>query len=310
MKFAQTSVLRILTGGMALLLVSVLFVQFVGSSSGPNEAQSDDSGKYRAGKINLALRRTAHHLLRLAGDSTSRIPAVEQTNAYTFQVSFSRAFNYDTLPALLQQSLRLHKVAGAYDVAVLDCARGELQLGYSLHDLLTSGPVPCGGRSMAVGCYVLQLTFEPVAPAPQPSVRWPLVALVGLLSGVAFIMWRRSARTRGAVHQPGSSLANAIRFGQSWLDVSNQLLTSGSSQHNLTYRETKLLRLLVSHPNEVLERNQILKLVWEDEGVTVGRSVDVFVSRLRKLLQNDPTLRIAAVHGVGYRLEVQSGAEG
>ncbi|MBC3788560.1 winged helix-turn-helix domain-containing protein [Spirosoma utsteinense] len=308
MKFAQTPLSRILIGSLALLLVTVLFVRFIQSTSGQDEAQSNDSRQYRARKINLALRRTAHHLLRLAGDSTSRIPAVEQPNPHTFRVSFSRSFNYDSLPALLQASLQIHAVAGPYDVAVLDCARGKLQLGYSHRDLMSSGPVPCTGRSMTAGCYVLQVTFEPLAPASPPSMRWPLIALAGLLTGVAFIMWRRSAQTSEPEVQPVSSMDSAIRFGQSQLDVASQRLMSGSSLHNLTYRETKLLRLLVSHPNELLERNQILKLVWEDEGITVGRSVDVFISRLRKLLQNDPTIRIAAVHGVGYRLEVLSEA--
>ena len=305
MNLAQTPLSRILIGSLALLLVGVLFVRFIQGTSGQDEAQSNDSRQFRTRKINLALRRTAHHLLRLAGDSTSRIPAIQQPNSHTFRVSLSRAFNYDSLPALLQASLRIHAVTGPYDVAVLDCARGELQLGYSLRDLTGSGPVPCTGRSMTDGCYLLQVTFEPLPPASPPAMGWPLAAGAGLLTGLAFIMWRRSALINEPAVQPLTLSDNGIRFGQSRLDVSNQLLTSGLSQHNLTYRETKLLRLLVSHPNELLERNQILKLVWEDEGITVGRSVDVFVSRLRKLLQNDPTIRITAVHGVGYRLEVQ-----
>lgn len=304
MKLTHPPVLRILIGSIALLLTGLLFVRFVSSASGTNAVRSDVSQTYRTEKINLALRRTAHHLLRVAGDSTSRIPVIDQPNPHTFRVSFGRAFNYDSLPALLHQSLQLHKVADAYDVAVLDCAGGKLQLGYNKQDLLGNGPVPCGGRSLTDGCYVLQVTFEPPAPAPQPSTPWPMLALAGLLSGVAFIVWRRSGRTVEPVVQPIPSPNHTLQFGQSLLDVNSQLLISGSSQHNLTYRETKLLRVLVSHPNQVMERSEILKLVWEDEGITVGRSIDVFMSRLRKLLQNDPTIRIAAVHGVGYRLEI------
>jgi hypothetical protein len=305
MKLTHPPVLRILISSVALLLICLLFARFVSNASGTNAVRSDASQTYRTEKINLALRRTAHHLLRLAGDSTSRIPAVAQPNPHTFRISLGRAFNYDSLPSLLKHSLQLHHIEDGYDVAVLDCAHGELQLGYNERDLLGNGPVPCGGRSLTAGCYVLQVTFEPLAPAPQPSTQWPLLALAGLLSGVTFIMWRRrSARTSEAVAQPLSSPNHALQFGQSWLDVNSQLLMSGSSQHNLTYRETKLLRVLVSHPNQVMERSEILKLVWEDEGITVGRSIDVFMSRLRKLLQNDPTIRIAAVHGVGYRLEI------
>ncbi len=90
------------------------------------------------------------------------------------------------------------------------------------------------------------------------------------------------------------------------MDIANQLLYVGNTKQNLTYREAKLLQLFIKHQNQILERDFILKSVWEDEGITVGRSIDVFVSRLRKLLQEDSSLKIAAVHGVGYRLEVST----
>ena len=84
----------------------------------------------------------------------------------------------------------------------------------------------------------------------------------------------------------------------------NLILVSGSTSFNLTYREAKLLSLFIGNKNQVLERDFILKSVWEDEGIIVGRSVDVFVSRLRKMLSTDSLVKISAVHGVGYRMEV------
>jgi len=72
----------------------------------------------------------------------------------------------------------------------------------------------------------------------------------------------------------------------------------------LTYREAKLLNLFVLHQNQVLERSFILENVWADEGILVGRSIDMFVSRLRKLLRNDERIQLLAVHGVGYKMEV------
>lgn len=71
----------------------------------------------------------------------------------------------------------------------------------------------------------------------------------------------------------------------------------------MTFRETKLLRLFASSPDQLLEREFILNQVWADEGVLVGRSIDVFVSRLRKKIAADPSIGIVAIHGVGYRLE-------
>lgn len=295
-------VVRLVIGSGFLLLVGLLFVQF--TRTVPGELRSETEGG-RARKINLALRRTADKLLRAAGDSTSRIPAVQQIDTQTYRIALSRAFNYDQLPDLLQQSLRVHRITGTYDVAVLDCQKGELQLGYSVNDLVGDKSVPCGGRSMTVGCYIVQLQFLDPVVAEKPLPYWPFLAFGGLLVGLGIVAWRKSTQVRSSAEVPVLEDPNQLRFGQSCLDLGSQTLISGPDQHKLTYREAKLLRLLVNHPNQVLERDQILKLVWEDEGITVGRSVDVFVSRLRKLLHNDPTVRIAAVHGVGYKLEVQ-----
>lgn len=292
--------LRLLIISSFLLLISLLFVQFVGYAPVASKPYSPE-------KVNLALRRMAHRLLRAAGDSTSRIPAVQQRGSQSFRIQLNHAFDYDKLPALLQESFRLHKVTAEYTVAVLDCATGEVQLGYSVKDVLANEPVSCTGRSIKPGCYLVQVTFDVPAEPAKSFPLWPALSISGLIVSLLVAGWRRKERPSELIqHIPLSTIPTSLlRFGRSSLDVNNQTLTTETSQHNLTYRETKLLRLLVSHPNQVLERDLILKLVWEDEGIIVGRSVDVFISRLRKLLQTDATIRIAAVHGVGYRLEVQ-----
>jgi len=295
-----STVFRLLIISSFLLLISLLFVQFVGYAPVVSKP-------YTPEKVNLALRRTVHHLLRAAGDSTSRIPAVQQRDSQIFRIQLNHAFDYDKLPDLLQESFQLHKVTAEYTVSVLDCAKEELQLGYSVKDVLANEPVSCTGRSIKPGCYLLQVTFDVPTESARSFPLWPALSLGGLIVSLLVVGWRRNERTSESAEQTPSlpTPISLLRFGRSNLDVNNQTLTTETSQHNLTYRETKLLRLLVSHPNQVLERDLILKLVWEDEGIIVGRSVDVFISRLRKLLQADATIKIAAVHGVGYRLEVQ-----
>ena len=87
-------------------------------------------------------------------------------------------------------------------------------------------------------------------------------------------------------------------------DFSNQQLRLAEKTVDLTSKETKLLKLFCQNINSIIPRDVIQKAIWEDEGYFVGRSMDVFISRLRKLLRDDPAIQITNIHGVGYKLEV------
>lgn len=281
------------TAALLLLLLSgALFLQFTLSGK---PRQGPDENRFPE-KVNLALRRAAHHLLLASGDSTSRIAPVEQTGASTWVVRLERPFSYDSLPAILQASLEVHGITHNYDVAVLNCADSTLQLGYNIHDYLMTREVPCEGRDQSGDCYRLQIAFELPPPPRTQNPLWGMLAGACLLTGLVMAGWKGKKKRQGV--EP-----DLLEFGNSSLDVANQQLVSGGVKYELTYRETKLLHLFCSRPNQLLEREFILQSVWADEGILVGRSLDMFVSRLRKILRSDPTVRISTVHGVGYRLE-------
>ncbi len=284
---------------MALLSVSLLSVQWVN-----RQQAAPVSGQRFSEKVNLALRRTAHYLLSESGDSTSRIPPVQQLGDSVWLVRLERPFNYDSLPGLLQASFEVYDISENYNVAVLDCSDGTLQVGYNFLDFLHQREAPCWGRDMAVDCYNLQVVFVPAKVSAPPS--WLLVSS-SLLALLAFGGWWWTQRKKNQALLASDreiSTAGVLPFGVSSLDLTNQVLFANGIRQALTYREAKLLHLFINHPNQLLEREFILKAVWEDEGIIVGRSLDVFVSRLRKLLKADATVQIATVHGVGYRLEV------
>ncbi|TLV01590.1 winged helix-turn-helix transcriptional regulator [Dyadobacter luticola] len=276
--------------------------------TGPTFANNDN---FRfAEKVNIALRRTAHHLLISNGDSTSTIEPVKQVDANTFSVQVENVLTYDKLPGVLAQSLQMQHIERGYNVSVRDCGSSKIKLGYNFQELRQPGGVACQGRTQKGSCYVLQISFEPdQANVAGGLSNWWVLPFGTALAGLGFIAWNRS---RHKIHvlqvgeNPALNAGNKLLFGNSCLDLVGQVLESNKTIHQLTYREAKLLTLFVKHPNQVLERDLILKSVWEDEGVTVGRSVDVFVSRLRKMLSNDPQVKIAAVHGIGYKLEVLS----
>ena len=260
-----------------------------------------------AEKVNLALRRTAHGLLIANGDSLSVIPAVQQSDHNTFTIRLNQSFDYSKLPQLLAESLDLHQVNRAYDVTIENCATGELQLGYNFSDLNSEAGVPCLNREQTPGCYNLKLRFSPETQQATTGNSWWMLPVGSLIAALGYLFWKKSEQEETAaplseipVEKPGRK----VQFGNSVLDLTNLVLICGTEKSKLTYREAKLLNLFAEHKNLVLERDFILKSVWEDEGIIVGRSVDVFVSRLRKMLHNDLQVKISAVHGIGYRMEV------
>jgi hypothetical protein len=282
---------------LALLLSGLLFAQAVRS-----KLTSARSPRFSE-KANLALRRTAHFLLTEAGDSTTRIPPVEQLDSNTWIIRLENGFSYERLPALLEESLDREGIRYSYDVSVLDCKNEILELGYTQLDFKEMKGVPCGGREPGLTCAILKIAFNSPVAADSWATAGLLLGGILLLS-LAYLAWKW-ANMRPAVLVNSDS--TMLQLGNSNLDIPNLILLSGGRRYNLTYREAKLLQLFVGHPNQLLEREFILKSVWEDEGILVGRSVDVFVSRLRKMFRDDPAVKWVAVHGLGYRMEVVAG---
>lgn len=275
------------------ILICNLFIHFhaIAQEQTPQELSPE--------KVNLALRRTADGLLLQSGDSTSRIPAVEQIKPNVWRLQLNQAFLYEQLPFLLQSSLDLYEVHHPYEVTIRRCADATIDLGFHQSDYLNNGRVPCSGRELPETCHYIEITF--LNENKQKSI-WSANngILLLLLSSVAAFWFFRKQKTKTTA---ASDEIELLDFGNSHLDVSGQFLIHGDVRQSLTFRETKLLRLFATNPDQLLERDFILKQVWADEGVLVGRSIDMFVSRLRKKLAVDSSVSIAAVHGVGYRLE-------
>ena len=95
-----------------------------------------------------------------------------------------------------------------------------------------------------------------------------------------------------------------FQIGKFTFDYSNMILKSEETTQNLTRKEADLLRLLVLNKNQLLKRETALKIVWGDDDYFIGRSMDVFITKLRKYLKEDTGLTILNVHGTGFKLEV------
>jgi two-component system, OmpR family, response regulator len=110
---------------------------------------------------------------------------------------------------------------------------------------------------------------------------------------------KRSAPASGPI--PTSFSVGKYRF-----DFDKQILEIDGSSQKLTTKEAELLRLLCLNMNRTLEREVALRTIWNDDSYFNGRSMDVFISRLRKYFSGDPKIEIINVHGKGFKLVVES----
>lgn len=95
-----------------------------------------------------------------------------------------------------------------------------------------------------------------------------------------------------------------IHIGRFVFDAKNMLLVLDGKEQPLTRKEAALLKVLYDNKNELVTRKKVLKMIWGNNDYFIGRSMDVFIARLRKYLKADPNVKILTVHGVGFRLVV------
>ncbi|MEZ4776520.1 MAG: winged helix-turn-helix domain-containing protein [Bacteroidia bacterium] len=255
-----------------------------------------------AESVNLALRRTGHLLLLAEEDSTTTIPPVKQLDVQTFMLTLHEGFDYDQLPGILRESLYLRNITADYEVQVFDCVTDTLILGYFYMSQIPDAPVPCVGRNLIRGCSHIKVVFQPGPKAENgKGLLMTLIIVIFVLAGLIFF---RNYKQPPPISKDEPATASGIHLSATVFDLSKLKVVVAETERDLTFREAKLLHYFFQHPNELLERDRIQKNVWEDEGIIVDRSLDVFVSRLRKILAEDRGLRIVNVRGVGYRLEV------
>ncbi len=93
-----------------------------------------------------------------------------------------------------------------------------------------------------------------------------------------------------------------VRIGKFTFDRNKQILAIGDDKRKLTTKESELLSILYDHVNDVLPRELALNKIWEDDNRVYARSMDVYITKLRKYLKADPEVEILNVHGEGYKL--------
>ncbi len=118
------------------------------------------------------------------------------------------------------------------------------------------------------------------------------------------LIMRLEAILRRTTAEGQASTQQVFTLGKFTFDTRKQTLSEGDNSVKLTTKESDLLKLLCQNANKVLERNYALKSIWIDDNYFNARSMDVYITKLRKHLKDEPGVEIINVHGKGYKLIV------
>jgi DNA-binding winged helix-turn-helix (wHTH) protein len=192
-------------------------------------------------------------------------------------------------------------LASDYVVNVLNCANASVAYGYAISKNKKDDIIACIGRRQPTACYMINIKFKPTGIITAKNEYFLGALLLVAFAGFIFL---RSVKPQGTL--PDSQHTGRITLGSMSFDAETRKLMINGKTIDLTRTETRILRIFALSPNEAIERSRLQKEIWEDEGVIVGRSLDMFISKLRKKLEFDPNIKIVVIRGKGYKLEINS----
>ena len=262
--------------------------------------------------IEVSLRMIGHQVLLSSGDSTSRVlPITKENDSYRIQFNTEFEFRPENLVATIDGVVKETGFTSSYIVDVEQCDTGELVYSFKMDAIEQSDIIPCKARLQPKACYSLIFTlintdklntklqyddndFNYLSSIEKSRLYYIIGGLLVFLVAVLYFLWKRR---RKSMIDP-----NWIPLGEYYFDKRNMELVIEQQRIELTNKEADLLLLLYNAANTTVERDVILNIVWGDEGDYVGRTLDVFISKLRKKLEFDSKVKIVNIRGVGYKL--------
>ncbi|MEY8869477.1 winged helix-turn-helix domain-containing protein [Meridianimaribacter flavus] len=244
----------------------------------------------------IALRDVGNSLLLSQNDSTSLVLPITNIDANKFELTFQEELRIvpDSLVDAVKNSFAKANLPDNYRIEVLQCSDNEVAYSYEMKNEEQNSIIPCMGRALPVGCYIIQVQFIELK-----QTSWIMYVL--LFGGVILALWFLMKLRKPKLKE--DTLESYIIGKYEFYPDQNKLVKS-ASEIQLSKKECELLEIFYENLNTVVKRDELVKRVWEDQGVFVGRSLDTYISKLRKKLQEDDSIKITNIHGIGYKLEV------
>ena len=259
-------------------------------------------------RTRVAMRMIGHEVLRCMGDHDSRIMPIEKIdNHYKIPFEFEFGFDPDDIISIIDRIMTETNVASRYFIEVEQCETKEIVHSYEGG----TGIIPCRGRILPKDCYSLLITLlddsgtvvqlsedvsMTLAGAKNVNSFKIGLLIISLLILIGVFVYFFKNKNLAEIDP------NLILIGASRFDKRNMVLSFENKKVELSNKEAELLSLLHTSANAPVEREVILHRVWGDEGDYVGRTLDVFISKLRKKLEADTSVKIVNIRGIGYKL--------
>lgn len=253
-------------------------------------------------KVKIALRDTGNQLLLNNQDSTSLILPIKELEPLKYELSFERPLKIepDSLVSILDKSLKKTELPNEYLTEVLQCIDNEVAYSFDMKKSVDTDVIPCRGRDLPNSCYTITVKFtNSQLASSHSSLWWYLLLTMGFIM-VTFGFMNGKPQLQEAI------ATNHVELGSFYFYPDQNKLVKQATEISLSKKECEILALFVERPNQIIKRDELTKTVWEDNGVFVGRSLDTYISKLRKKLKSDKSIKLTNVHGVGYKLEVNS----
>ena len=252
-------------------------------------------------RVKVGLREVGNQMLLTNSDNSSLVLPIIELNDRTFQMSFENKLSIlpDSIVSVVKSTFSKVGVNTAYNIEVIECKSSEVAYSFQVEERGVWDVVPCKGRELPKDCYQVEVTFK------KSSLFWMnelgyWYGLAGLICFGFVYAFRKNKNGKSDknVNQESITLGSFEFF-----PTENKLVKKAETI-KLSGKECEILAIFVAKPNQIIKRDELSKKVWEDKGVFVGRSLDTYISKLRKKLEVDSSIKLTNIHGVGYRLEL------
>jgi DNA-binding winged helix-turn-helix (wHTH) protein len=282
-----------------LLLITLLFVW------GFTHSQQDENDFSERAKINL--RAVGNQLLLSQEDSLSLVLPITKIDDFKYKISFEKRISFEpsVLVNIVKNVFNTTMISKNYRVEVIDVSSKEVGYSYEISTKKEKTLIPCAGRDLPEKNYSIELKFLDQNKS-KPNYNFLFYILIVLFLVVIYKKYFSVKQTTKQTTESEKIVSeNATTLGSFQFYPDQNKLIKKAIEIPLSKKECELLEIFVANPNQIIKREALTKKVWEDNGVFVSRSLDTYISKLRKKLKEDKSIQLVNIHGVGYKLEIK-----